>query len=114
MSCQCFKFFLRTIRFDNFCNRDLRLQENRLAANNELWDELVENLKKYYIPGDVIAVDEQLVGYRGRIPGRTYVPSKPRKYGIKVFWVCEAQSGFALNAWIYTINIWERMLCSNL
>ena len=37
MFCQCFKFFLRTVRFDNFCNRDLRLQENRLvAAINEL------------------------------------------------------------------------------
>ena len=58
MSCQRFKFFLRTVRFDNFCNRDLRLQENQLAAINEFWDELVENLKKYYIPGDVITVDE--------------------------------------------------------
>ena len=28
--------------------------------------------------------------------------SKPRKYRIKIFWACEAQSGFALNAWIYT------------
>ena len=65
MSCQRFKFFLRTVRFDNFCNRDLRLQENRLAAINELWDELVENLKKYYIPDDIITVDKQLVGYRG-------------------------------------------------
>ena len=30
------------------------------------------------------------------------MPSKSRKYGIKIFWACEAQSGFALNAWIYT------------
>ena len=34
--------------------------------------------------------------------GRTYMPSKPRKYEIKIFWACEAQSGFALNVWIYT------------
>ena len=35
------------------------------------------------------------------MPGRTYMPSKPRKYGLKVFWACESNTGFALNAIIY-------------
>ena len=30
------------------------------------------------------------------------MPSKPRKYGIKIFWICESESGFALNGIIYT------------
>ena len=47
-------------------------------------------------------MDEQLVGYRGKIPGRTYMPSKPRKYGVKFYWLCEATTGFALNGMIYS------------
>ena len=47
-------------------------------------------------------MDEQLVGYRGKIPGRTYMPSKPRKYGVKFFWLCEATTGFALHGMIYS------------
>ena len=41
------------------------------------------------------------MGYRGRIPGRTYMPSKPRKYGLKIFWVCESITGYTLNAIAY-------------
>ena len=54
-----------------------------------------------YIPGECITVDEQLAGYRGRIPGRTYIPSKARKYGLKIFWSCESNTGYALNAIAY-------------
>ena len=46
-------------------------------------------------------MDEQLVGCRGRIPGRTYMSSKPRKYGLKIFWACESSIGYALNAMAY-------------
>ena len=31
-----------------------------------------------------------------------YLPSKPGKYGLKIFWLAEAESDFALNAKIYT------------
>ena len=47
-------------------------------------------------------MDEELVGYHGKIPGRTYMPSKPRKYGVKFFWLCEATTGFALKGMIYS------------
>jgi hypothetical protein len=30
------------------------------------------------------------------------MPSKPRKYGLKIFWACEAGSGYALNGKMYT------------
>jgi hypothetical protein len=75
---------------------------NRLAAISEVWEMFVQNLRRVYIPESTLTVDEQLLGYRGRIPGRTYMPSKPKKYGLKIFWLCEAGSGFALNGRIYT------------
>ena len=45
-------------------------------------------------------MDKQLVGYRGKIHERTYMPPKPRKYG--VFGLCEATAGFALKDIIYS------------
>ena len=60
------------------------------------------NLRNIYVPNEALTVDEQLVGYRGKIPGRTYMPSKPRKYGVKFFWLCEATTSFALNGMIYS------------
>ena len=42
-----------------------------------------------------------MVEYRGRTPGQTYMPSEPRKYGLKVFWICESNTGYAVNAIAY-------------
>ena len=97
-----FKTFLNVLRFDNYRTRAQRLPNDRLAAISEIWNAFIQGLRRVYIPGFVLTVDEQLLGYRGRVPGRSYMPAKPRKYGLKIFWLCEAGTGFALNGSIYT------------
>lgn len=97
-----FKTFLSVVRFDNYRTRAHRLPNDRLAAVSEIWEPFIQGLRRLYIPGFALTVDEQLLGYRGRVPGRTYMPAKPRKYGLKIFWLCEAGTGFALNGMIYT------------
>ena len=59
------------------------------------------SLKRIYIPVECVTVDPEFVGYRGRIPGRTYIPSKSRKYGLKIFWACESNTGYGVNAIAY-------------
>ena len=102
MSCQRFKFFLQAVRFGNFRSRATRLPQDKLAAVSELWQQFVSNFRRFYVPNVVITIDEQLVGHHGSIPGRTYIPTKSHKYGIKIFWAWEAKSDFALNGQIYT------------
>ena len=86
MSLVRFKFLLRCLRFDNWHTREERKVHNKFAAVAEIWDIFLINLRRAYIPDGCITGDEQLVRYRGRIPGRTYIPTKPRKYGLKIFW----------------------------
>ena len=90
------------MRFDNYRNLPGRQADDRLAAIREVWSIFINNLRNIYVPNKTLTVDEQLVGYRGKIPGRTYMPSKPRKYGVKFFWLCEATTGFALYGMIYS------------
>ena len=85
MSLVRFKFLLRCLRFDNWHTREERKVHNKFAAVAEIWDIFLINMRRAYIPDDCITVDEKLVRYRGRIPDRTYIPSKPRKYGLKIF-----------------------------
>ena len=101
MSLNRFKLLLRCLRFDNWHTRDERKRIDKFAAVSEIWNIFLGNARRVYIPGECITVDEQLVGYRGKIPGRTYMPSKPRKYGIKIFWACESNTGYGLNAIAY-------------
>ena len=81
-----FKFLLRCMRFDNYRNRPGRQADDRLAAIQEVWFIFNDNLRNIYVPNKTLTMDEQLVAYRGKFPGRTYMPSKPRKYGVKFFW----------------------------
>ena len=62
---------------------------------------MVMQLPKLYIPGPDVCVDEQLVAFRGRCGFRQYIPSKPAKYGIKIWWCCDSQTCYPLNGEVY-------------
>ncbi|XP_070300249.1 piggyBac transposable element-derived protein 4-like [Salvelinus sp. IW2-2015] len=98
MSLENFHIIPRIIRFDN---RDTRAAR-QLAAIRSLWDKWVDRLPPFYNPGPNVTVDEQLMLFRGRCPFRQYIPSKPTKYGIKIWATCDAASPYAWNLQVYT------------
>ena len=71
------------MRFDKYRNRPGRQADDRLSAIRKVWSICNDNLRNIYVPNESLTVVEQLVGYGGKIPGRTYMPSKPRKYDVK-------------------------------
>ena len=102
MSLETFHIFSRVIRFDNRETRAGRRERDKLAAVRTVWDKWVEQLPLLYNPGPNITVDERLVAFRGRCPFRQYMPSKPAKYGIKIWAACDAKTSYALNMQVYT------------
>lgn len=101
MSLKRFQAILRYLRFDNKNTRVERRATDKLAPIRDVWDMFVLQLRKFYIPGSDVTVDEQLVPFRGRCPFRQYIPSKPAKYGIKIWWACDATTSYPLNAAVY-------------
>ena len=102
MSLCKFHVFSRVIRFDDRETRQGRRQSDKLAAIRDVWDKWVQRLPLLYNPGPYVTVDECLVAFRGRCPFRQYIPSKPAKYGIKIWAACDAQSSYAWNMQVYT------------
>ena len=49
-----------------------------------------------------MTVDEQLVCFRGRCPFKQYIPSKPAKYGIKIWTICASTCYYAWIMQVYT------------
>lgn len=96
-----FVAILKFIRFDNVNSRAERLLNSKTAAIDDLWLMLQANLAKAYNPHESITVDEQLFPYRGRTRFTQYIPSKPAKYGIKVWWLCDSKSYYPLKGIIY-------------
>ena len=97
-----FKSILRFIRFDDFKTRPKRLLEDKAAPISDLWNMLNANLYAMYKPTENLTIDEQLFPYRGRTKFTQYIPSKPAKYGIKVWWICDAKNSYPLKGMIYT------------
>ncbi|XP_077368563.1 uncharacterized protein LOC144013470 [Festucalex cinctus] len=77
-------------------------QPNKLSPISDLWAKWTEILPKLFNPGRDICVDEQLVSFRGRCSFKQYIPSKPAKYGIKVWAVCDVETSYALSLEVYT------------
>ncbi|XP_071490416.1 piggyBac transposable element-derived protein 4-like [Diadema antillarum] len=51
---------------------------------------------EHFLPGGYLSIDESLAPFKGRISYRQYIPNKPRKWGIKFWMLCDAQTGFCL------------------
>ncbi|KAJ8967818.1 hypothetical protein NQ314_002617 [Rhamnusium bicolor] len=84
VSINTFEVILQCIRFDDEATREERRATDKLALISQYFNLFVDNCKKNYIPDVNITVDEQLYPWRGRAKHvKTYIPSKPDKYGIK-------------------------------
>lgn len=101
MSRSRFHFLLRCLRFDDIRTRQTRKENDKLAPIREVFEQFVFYVRKYYRHGEHVTIDEILLAFRGRCPFRQYLPSKPAKYGLKVFAVCDAKTYYTSNLEIY-------------
>ncbi|XP_045080530.1 piggyBac transposable element-derived protein 4-like [Coregonus clupeaformis] len=102
MTLKMFHKISRVIRFDDKATRENRRARDKLAPIRDVWDKWVSLLPLMYDPGTDVTVDERLVPFRGRCPFKQYIPSKPGKYGIKIWVACDARSSYAWNMQVYT------------
>lgn len=101
MSLQRFRFLVQSIRFDNKETRNDRIKFDKLAPIRFIFDSFILNCKTHYSLGDYVTIDEMLIAFRGRCSFRMYIPSKPAKYGIKVFNLCDARTAYSFNLEVY-------------
>ncbi|XP_029656144.1 uncharacterized protein LOC115230047, partial [Octopus sinensis] len=72
-------------------------------------DLLFNNYKTVYLPGKNLSVDEAMICYKGRVHFQQYMPTKPTKLGIKVWEVCESDTGYCVNFDVYTVALAENL-----
>ena len=97
-----FKVILRFLRFDDPSTRVERTFQDKLAPIRYVFDSINSSLTNTYLPGKWLCVDEHMAGYRGRCPIKQYLPSKPDKYGIKIFILADARTYFPFGMEAYT------------
>ena len=64
--------------------------------------DLRSNLKKQFNPGCALAIDEAMVACKGRSYMKQYLPSKPTKWGFKIWSIADSVTGYLCDIDIYT------------
>ncbi|GBP72049.1 PiggyBac transposable element-derived protein 4 [Eumeta japonica] len=97
------RFFLlmRCLRFDSKDTREEIIKLDKLAPIRELFDIVVGTFKKYYSVSQYVTIDEKLEAFRGRCNFRQYIPSKPNKYGIKIYALTDAKMFYTHTMEVY-------------
>ena len=57
-------------------------------------DTLSFTFKDLYYPGNKLSLDEETCPFKGRLGWVTYNPNNPNKWGIKVYQLCDATTGY--------------------
>ena len=74
---------------------------NSLFKVRAVLDYVRSKCENNFKPTKNIAVDEGMIGFRGRLSFRQYMPAKPTKYGIKVWMAADSSNGYVLNFDVY-------------
>lgn len=93
--------FLSCARFDDKNTRTNRQVADKLAAAREMIDGFADKCRKFYCPSPFVCVDETLLSFRGKCPFKVYIPSKPDRYGIKVWSLCDNGTHYLCNFQVY-------------
>lgn len=101
MSYKRFLFITRCLRFDDKNTRVERRKIDKLAAIRSFFETFVNNCKSAFNLSEYTTIDEMLHPFRGRCSFIQYIPSKPAKYGIKIFALCDARNFYTSNLEIY-------------
>ena len=102
MTLSRFEEIRRFLHFDNRETRIGRQQRDKLAAIRLLLDGVAHNSQMCYQHGPSVTVDEQLYAFRGRCEYIQYIPSKPAKYGLKFWLVCDSSTYYCSNIQMYS------------
>ena len=83
---------------DNTLERPVRGQPNYdpLWKIRDLLNTCEPRYTEVYGPTRELSIDESIIKFKGRLHMKQYLPSKPVRWGIKQFALCESKTGYAL------------------
>lgn len=95
--------FLLLLRFLHFAdNSNDRGGDDRLWKVRDVMQMVIDGFKKYFYPFQKVVIDESLVLFKGRLVFKQYIPSKRHRFGIKLFVLCDCETGTILDMIVYT------------
>ena len=95
---------LMLMLFLHFIDNDQPNKDNQLWKIRPIMSRIFENYRKYFYPFRNVVIDESLMLFKGRVAFKQYIPSKRHRFGVKLFVLCDCETGFILDLIVYSSN----------
>ena len=98
--------FMKINQFLQFTDQSRLIPRGRLGYNPiskilPILNYLKPKFAECFRPGQHVSVDEAMIGFKGRCILKQYLPSKPTKWGIKVWELCDSITGYCMDFNVY-------------
>ncbi|XP_068723941.1 piggyBac transposable element-derived protein 4-like [Montipora capricornis] len=98
--------FLQILRYLHFVDNSLAPEPdspnfNKLYNIQPLLDLIIQRFRAVYRPERQLAVNENLIKFKGKIGFRQFIPIKPGRLGVKAFTLAESTSCYVLESKVY-------------
>ena len=99
--------FKQINRFLHVANNALAVEKgepgyNPLFKIQPVLDHMKGAFSQWYYPKKSLSIDEAMIFFNGRLSFKQYIPSKPTKWGIKCWEICDSSNGYCLDFDVYT------------
>ena len=92
---------VRFLQFDNAQSRRHHRSPDKQQPIGQVFETWDSYLRDTYTCRPSMTVHEQLVWFRGRCPFNQYIPSKPGKYGTKLWTICDFTCSYTWKMQVY-------------
>jgi len=98
-----FSLIMKFLHFTNNDDFDATTHPSpKLKKIWEVYQALLRNFQRAYLPGCDLSIDESLMAYKGRLGWVQYIATKCARFGINFYTLCESQTGYIWNTIMYT------------
>ena len=94
--------FLFLLSFLYYADNENRITDDRIWEVREILSMFLTRHKKYFYPFQKMVVDESRILFKGRLVFKQYIPTNRHRFGIKLFVLCDCDTGILLGMIVYT------------
>lgn len=94
--------YLLLLRLLHFSDNDNPPERDNLYKIRPIIDHLRQIFGSLFRPFQNVCIDESLMLFKGRLSFIQYIPSKRHRFGIKLFVLCDCETGYVLDFIVYT------------
>lgn len=85
----------------HFCDNENAPPINRLYKVDHILSQIKERFQTQFRPFQDLVIDESLILFKGRLSFKQFIKSKRHRFGIKLFVLCDCETGIVLDFIVY-------------